>query len=78
MKGPQDIAYLSAEPRPGLGIGEIDAKSVIPEDQLVAITNNHRKVEINVPKRLSEISETTKATTDSEKALDDVEMDEWA
>ena len=48
MKAPQEIANLSAEPRPGLGIGEIDAKSVIPEDQLVEAANNQRKVKIKV------------------------------
>lgn len=78
MGGSQENAHLPAAPRPGLGIGEIDAKSVIPDDQLDDITNSHRKVKINAPGKLSKISTTTKAAINSGKPLDDVEIDEWA
>lgn len=61
--------------KPGLGIGEIDAKSVIPEDSVLKLENLYRKrSKLNIKKQITTLRPET--TTSFKDALDNVSLDE--
>ncbi|CAG9861240.1 unnamed protein product [Phyllotreta striolata] len=67
-----DVKQSVIKPKPGLGIGEIDAKSVIPpeeDDEDI----EEIKVEISNPSGVSTMK--PKLTTSKEDALDNVDLD---
>ncbi|KAJ8926203.1 hypothetical protein NQ314_021459 [Rhamnusium bicolor] len=64
---------LPLKPRPGLAIGEIDAKSVIPDDStLLAQEMKKKKLE---QIRIVVSTEKPKTTTSKEDALDNVDLE---
>lgn len=60
--------------KPGLGIGEIDAKSVIPEDSILKLENLYGKRSELIKKQTTTVR--PKSTTSSKDALDNVSLDE--
>lgn len=88
MKQNRENEALPAEPRPrpGLGIGEIDAKSVIPDDSVLELEELYKKqkqnsgpqkIRIKTKKEETKIStEKPNTTTSKMDALDNVNLDD--
>ncbi|KAJ8956106.1 hypothetical protein NQ318_016560 [Aromia moschata] len=62
---------LPMEPKPGLGIGEIDAKSVIPEDSVLLELEQKKKKSQKI--KVASSTEQPKTTTFKEDALTNVD-----
>lgn len=61
------------KPKPGLGIGEIDAKSVIPEDSVLLVEEMKKKKAEKIKVTVS--TEKPTATAAEEDALDNVDLE---